>query len=159
MAANKERRFDILTASNRTTMNPKRVSKYLAIMRTQVMNGAAYPLDLATRSITMVLFMWIFAHLWDATFRAMGQTAIAGLTLRETMWYLMLAETIVLSKPRLSQSIAEAVKEGGTVLGTARCAAFRTREGRLQAAKNLLERGIDRAPVTGPAAEPRRQAS
>src|SRR6186997_2327895 len=31
---------------------------------------------------------------------------------------------------------------GGTVIGTARCAAFRTRAGRLQAAKNLLERGI-----------------
>jgi len=38
---------------------------------------------------------------------------------------------------------------GGTVIGTARCAAFRTREGRLQAAKNLLERGIDRLVVIG----------
>ena len=38
---------------------------------------------------------------------------------------------------------------GGTVIGTARCAAFRTREGRLQAAKNLLERGIDRLVIIG----------
>ncbi|MGE5263670.1 MAG: ABC transporter permease [Acidobacteriota bacterium] len=93
-------------------MNLKRFTKYLAITRTQVMNGAAYPLDLATRSITMVLFMWIFAHLWSATYRAVGQDAIGGLTLRETLWYLMLAETIILSKSRLSLSIAEAVKEG-----------------------------------------------
>jgi len=38
---------------------------------------------------------------------------------------------------------------GGTVIGTARCAAFRTHAGRLQAAKNLLERGIDRLVVIG----------
>lgn len=30
----------------------------------------------------------------------------------------------------------------GTVIGSARCAAFRTREGRLQAANNLIKRGI-----------------
>ena len=30
------------------------------------------------------------------------------------------------------------MQRGGTMIGTARCAAFRTRQGRLQAAKNLL---------------------
>lgn len=38
---------------------------------------------------------------------------------------------------------------GGTVIGTARSAAFRTREGRLRAARNLVERGIDRLVVIG----------
>ena len=33
------------------------------------------------------------------------------------------------------------MQRGGTVIGTARCAEFRERAGRLQAAKNLLERG------------------
>jgi 6-phosphofructokinase 1 len=41
------------------------------------------------------------------------------------------------------------MQQGGTVIGTARCAAFRTREGRLQAARNLLEREIDRLVVIG----------
>jgi 6-phosphofructokinase 1 len=41
------------------------------------------------------------------------------------------------------------MQRGGTVIGTARCAAFRTREGRLQAVKNLLDRGIDRLVVIG----------
>ncbi len=41
------------------------------------------------------------------------------------------------------------MQRGGTMIGTARCAAFRTREGRLLAAKNLLERGIDRLVVIG----------
>ena len=38
---------------------------------------------------------------------------------------------------------------GGTIIGSARCPAFREREGRLQAARNLLERGIDRLVVIG----------
>ncbi len=41
------------------------------------------------------------------------------------------------------------LQRGGTVIGTARCAAFRTREGRLIAARHLLERDIDRLVVIG----------
>ena len=41
------------------------------------------------------------------------------------------------------------MQRGGTIIGTARSAAFRTREGRLLAARNLLERGIDRLVVIG----------
>jgi len=41
------------------------------------------------------------------------------------------------------------MQRGGTMIGTARCADFRTREGRLKAAKNLLVCGIDRLVVIG----------
>ncbi len=41
------------------------------------------------------------------------------------------------------------IHRGGTAIGTARSATFRTREGRLEAARNLLERGIDRLVVIG----------
>lgn len=39
--------------------------------------------------------------------------------------------------------------KGGTIIGTARCAEFRTREGRRQAARNLLAHGIDSLVVVG----------
>lgn len=39
--------------------------------------------------------------------------------------------------------------EGGTLIGTARCAAFRERPGRLKAAKNLIENGIDAIVICG----------
>ncbi len=90
----------------------KALAKYLAIARTQLVNSAAYPLDLLTRSITIMMFMWIFSQLWQATYGAVGQASIAGMTAAQTMWYMMLAETIVLSKPRLTRTIAEAVKDG-----------------------------------------------
>ncbi|KAF9434958.1 6-phosphofructokinase, alpha subunit [Entomortierella beljakovae] len=38
---------------------------------------------------------------------------------------------------------------GGTVIGTARCAAFRERSGRLKAAKNMVNKGIDALVVCG----------
>lgn len=41
------------------------------------------------------------------------------------------------------------LQRGGTVIGTARCPAFRTREGRLQAVANLLAHDIDRLIVIG----------
>lgn len=41
------------------------------------------------------------------------------------------------------------LSEGGTLIGTARCMAFRERPGRLKAAKNLIARGIDALIVCG----------
>ena len=46
-------------------------------------------------------------------------------------------------------SVGGILQGGGTVIGTARCERFRTREGRLVAAKNLIERGIDGLIVIG----------
>lgn len=39
--------------------------------------------------------------------------------------------------------------KGGTIIGSARCAAFRTRSGRLTAAENLLQHGIDKLIICG----------
>ena len=40
-------------------------------------------------------------------------------------------------------SVGGIIQFGGTVIGSARCEAFRTREGRRTAAKNLVKAGID----------------
>ncbi len=93
-------------------MAARTFGKYWAIFRTQVVNSLAYPVDLAGRSVSIVLFIWVFVQLWRATYRSLGQGTIAGLTLRETLWYLTLAETIYLSKPRLAGAVAQAVRDG-----------------------------------------------
>jgi len=93
-------------------MTMRKKTKYWAIFQTQLSNSFAYPGDLASRGLSMLIFMWVFIHLWQATYRSLGQGSIAGLTLRDTLWYLMLTETIVLSKPRLSTTIAQAVRDG-----------------------------------------------
>uniref|UniRef100_A0A8B9Q0K1 ATP-dependent 6-phosphofructokinase n=1 Tax=Apteryx owenii TaxID=8824 RepID=A0A8B9Q0K1_APTOW len=47
------------------------------------------------------------------------------------------------------ESVSSILQVGGTVIGSARCKAFRTREGRLQAAYNLVQRGITNLCVIG----------
>ncbi len=47
------------------------------------------------------------------------------------------------------EDVGGILQRGGTIIGTARSAAFRTHEGRRQAAKNLLVHGIDRLVVIG----------
>jgi len=45
--------------------------------------------------------------------------------------------------------VGSILHRGGTVIGTARCPRFREREGRLRAARNLLEHNIDRLVIIG----------
>ncbi|NP_001376243.1 ATP-dependent 6-phosphofructokinase, platelet type isoform 2 [Gallus gallus] len=47
------------------------------------------------------------------------------------------------------ESVSSILQVGGTVIGSARCKSFRTREGRLQAAYNLVRRGITNLCVIG----------
>ncbi len=47
------------------------------------------------------------------------------------------------------EGVGGIIQRGGTEIGTARCPSFQTREGRLKAAHNLIERGIDRLVVIG----------
>lgn len=46
-------------------------------------------------------------------------------------------------------SVGGILQQGGTVIGSARCQAFRTREGRLQAAHNLIKNNIDKLVIIG----------
>lgn len=47
------------------------------------------------------------------------------------------------------ENVSSILQVGGTIIGSARCKAFRTREGRLKAAHNLVQRGINNLCVIG----------
>jgi ABC-2 type transport system permease protein len=86
--------------------------KYAAIFKVNLLNSLAYPGELLTRSLMILVFMWIFFQLWRLTFAASGSDILNGLTLRDTMWYLLLAESLELSRPRLGRTISQQVKDG-----------------------------------------------
>lgn len=88
------------------------VRKYWAIFQITLINSLAYPGELIGRSLMIIPFMWIFYQLWKVTFAASGSDVIGDLTLRDTLWYLMLAETIELGRPPLARTISENVKDG-----------------------------------------------
>ncbi len=88
------------------------IRKYWAIFKIQVTNRMAYPGDLVLQSLSIILYMFVLSKLWGATFQAAGEKSISGLTLNDTVWYLMMTETILLSKPRLGNLISTVVKDG-----------------------------------------------
>ncbi|MCK6583864.1 MAG: ABC-2 family transporter protein [Anaerolineales bacterium] len=88
------------------------IKKYWAIFQITLINSLAYPGELIGRSLMIVPFMWIFYQLWKVTFAAAGADTLNGMTLYSTMWYLMMAETIELSRPRLANVISDNVKDG-----------------------------------------------
>ena len=90
----------------------KSFKKYWSIFQITLVNSLAYPGELIGRSLMIVPFMWIFYQLWKVTFQAAGTDNINGMTLYNTMWYLMMAETIELSRPALARTISENVKDG-----------------------------------------------
>ncbi|MCQ3937266.1 MAG: hypothetical protein DPW18_09490 [Chloroflexi bacterium] len=88
------------------------MKKYLAIVQMQIINNIAYPGDFIGRSVSIGVFLFIFAGLWKTTFAIVGTDIINGLTFANMMWYLMMAETIELGRPRTNRIISEQVKNG-----------------------------------------------
>ncbi len=86
--------------------------KYWSIFQITLINSLAYPGELVGRSLMIVPFMWIFYQLWKVTFSAAASDVIGDLTLRDILWYLMLAETIELGRPPIARSMSENVKDG-----------------------------------------------
>ena len=88
------------------------MKKYLAIFKINLLNSLAYPAEIATRSGMILVFMFVFFQLWFVTYTSSGSQVLNGLTLRDTMWYLLLAETLELGRPRLARVISQQVKDG-----------------------------------------------
>ncbi len=86
--------------------------KYSAIAQINLQNNLAYAGELAYRSIFMVVILYVFVQLWQTTYRVVGAAVIAGLTFSDTLWYLVMTETIELSRSRFANQMSEEVKDG-----------------------------------------------
>ncbi len=91
---------------------PRSISKYTAITRINLQSNLAYVGEFAYRSIFMVVILFVFIQLWQTTYSAAGTDRIAGLALSDTIWYLVMTETIMLSRMRIADKIAEEVRDG-----------------------------------------------
>lgn len=87
-------------------------NRYAALFRMPLAENLAYLGNFASATLAMVMFMWIFGMLWRAVFAYRGVDQIAGMTLDDTLWYLLIAELVVLSKPLLAMEIAESIQSG-----------------------------------------------
>lgn len=87
-------------------------SKYIFIGRVTLRNQLAYTADFLIRSLFLLLILYIFMQLWRTTFEGQGAETIAGYSLRQIMWYLIVTESIVIAGPSLCTRIEEEIKSG-----------------------------------------------
>lgn len=88
------------------------VSKYIAVFRINLLQQLAYSGESLARSLSMVLFMVVFASLWSTAFTVSGRSELSGFTFSALIWYLAMTETLMLARARAHIDIGEAVKSG-----------------------------------------------
>ncbi len=64
----------------------------------------------------MAVILFIFLRLWTVTYAETHQTTLAGLSLAQMLWYLTLTECIILSTPRIAQTVDEDVRTGSLAI-------------------------------------------
>lgn len=89
-----------------------RVGKYTEVGKLNLQNHLIYVTDFLWRTMFLVIIVFIFLQLWRAAYGSLEVETVADYTLPEMLWYFMFAETIVLSRPRLSGRIDDDVKQG-----------------------------------------------
>jgi ABC-2 type transport system permease protein len=86
--------------------------KYVAVFRVTLATQMAYLGEMALRSVFLAIVLFIFLQLWTATYQTMGRETIAGFSVAQMLWYLMLTEALVLSRPRLTREVDADVRSG-----------------------------------------------
>jgi ABC-2 type transport system permease protein len=88
---------------------------YGAIFATSFRDQLAYAGQLALRGLFLAMILFVFLQLWRATYEAQGTGAggtLGGFTIAQMLWYLALAESIILSRPRITLEIDREVRTG-----------------------------------------------
>lgn len=88
------------------------IAKYLAVGRVTVASQTAYLSEMLLRTVFLALILYVFVQLWTVTFEAMGTRLVAGFTVAQMVWYLMVTESVILSRPRMTRDIDAEVRAG-----------------------------------------------
>jgi ABC-2 type transport system permease protein len=90
----------------------KTIFKYLSIAAMSSRSSLAYLSEVGGRAIFLSIVIYIFLQLWRVTYAQTGCSRLAGLSLTQMLWYLMLTESIILSSQRVSFLVDEDVRTG-----------------------------------------------
>jgi ABC-2 type transport system permease protein len=77
-----------------------------------VLSALMYDRDLLVRSVFMVVVLIVFVNLWAAAYAATGQASIEGYSLSDIVWYMVITESIIISKPNVAVVIDGEVRAG-----------------------------------------------
>lgn len=87
--------------------------KYLEIAKVNYFTNTTYLANFLSKSIMVVLRIWIFTQLYRVTYATANENEIGGLTVPMVIWGLMIAQSLnTATRPQLSKLIDEEVKSG-----------------------------------------------
>ncbi|MGR6765261.1 ABC transporter permease [Paenibacillus sp. T2-29] len=87
-----------------------RTKKYFSILSTSLQSNLVYAKEVLIRSLFIVVMLYIFIELWGTVYG--DSNSINGMTLKQVIWYLLISETIMLSKISIAKTLSLEVKEG-----------------------------------------------
>jgi ABC-2 type transport system permease protein len=88
------------------------IAKYAAVCAARMSTNLAYVGETVVRTLFLAIVLYIFAQLWRVTFSGLGAHRIAGFTVAQMLWYLVITEAITLSRPTVNVDIDEDVRTG-----------------------------------------------
>ncbi len=88
------------------------LEKYAWVGLVSARSQLAYASEVLSRIIFLLVILYIFLRVWHVAYAETGCTSLAGLTLSQMLWYLMVAESIMLSGPRVTPVVDEEVRTG-----------------------------------------------
>lgn len=90
----------------------KKVAKYLEVFKVTLLTPLAYIWDVLARQAFLIVIMYVFVQLWSTTYSWEGSSTIAGFTMPQMIWYLVLSESMVMGMSRTSADIDTEIKSG-----------------------------------------------
>jgi ABC-2 type transport system permease protein len=90
----------------------KRITRYFWIASTAAKANLAYALETSSRVIFLTVILYVFMRLWTTVYAGASADRLAGFTLPQMLWYLVVTESVALSAPRISGEVDQDVRTG-----------------------------------------------
>src|SRR5689334_1080363 len=87
-------------------------ARYGWIGYTAARSNLAYRGELLFRSSFLAVILYIFMRLWTVVYAESKDSRIAGLSLPQMLWYLVITEAVFLSAPRIWTEVEQDVRTG-----------------------------------------------
>lgn len=87
-------------------------ARYGWIGYTAARSNMAYRTEVLFRSLFLAVILYIFMRLWSVVYAESENGRIAGLTLPQMLWYLVITEAVFMSAPRIWAEVDQDVRTG-----------------------------------------------
>ena len=120
------------------------LAKTWAVLRITLASRFAYLGELFVRSLFLVLILFIFTQLWQATSRSQDVVALTGFGVAQLIWYLAFTEAIMTSSPAAAeQEVDREVRSGDLAYRLARPLPYPLYHFGAQLGERLLRFGLN----------------